>query len=103
MIFAAGLGTRLYPLTKDKPKALVAIDKLTAAGIDDIVINVHHFSEQIKSFVENHSFEANISISDESRLLLDTAGGLKFAEPFFANTQHILLYNVDILSSINLS
>jgi len=113
MIFAAGLGTRLYPLTADKPKALVRIDGKTLlqnaietvarAGIHEIVVNTHHFSDQIKNFIATHSFDTDIQISDESNQLLDTAGGLKFAEPLFANATDILLYNVDILSSINLS
>ncbi len=111
MIFAAGLGTRLYPLTAQKPKALVeihrktlleiAIEKLIDAGIQNIVVNVHHFSEQIIYYLNHHSFDANISISDESTQLLDTAGGLKKAESYL-KSEHVLLYNVDILSSINL-
>lgn len=111
-IFAAGLGTRLYPLTKDKPKALVEVDgktllehtinKLIGAGIQRIVINVHHFGGLIKEFVATHHFDAEIAISDESAELLDTAGGLKFAEPLLHNCDNILLHNVDILSSIDL-
>lgn len=113
MIFAAGLGTRLYPLTADKPKALVeikgktllerAIHKMENAGIEHIVINIHHFGEKIIEFLEQHKFSAKIEISDERNLLLDTAGGLKFAEPLFQNSEHILLYNVDIISDINLN
>lgn len=112
MIFAAGLGTRLYPLTADRPKALVeiagkpllqhAIEKLVSEGFHDIVVNVHHYAEKMKDFLQTHHFDAHISISDESALLLDTAGGLKFAEPFFSDSDHILLYNVDILSDISL-
>jgi len=112
MIFAAGLGTRLYPLTANKPKALVeyqgktllehAITKVTEAGITHIVINVHHFGEQIIEFVNRHHFNAIIDISDEREKLLDTAGGLKHAERFFANSDQILLYNVDVISSIDL-
>lgn len=112
MIFAAGLGTRLYPLTADKPKALVTLDGKTLlqnaietvcrAGIDEIVVNTHHFSEQIKIFLSHHSFDANIQISDESTQLLDTAGGLKLAEPLLSHATDILLYNVDIVSSIDL-
>ncbi len=111
-IFAAGLGTRLYPLTKDKPKALVEVDgktllehtirKLMGAGIKRLVINVHHFGQQIIDFVASHSFDADIRISDERAELLDTAGGLKFAEPLLTDCDHILLHNVDILSSIDL-
>jgi len=113
MIFAAGLGTRLYPLTANKPKALVdyqgkpllehAITKILDAGIKHIVINVHHFGEQIIDYINQHHFNATIEISDEREKLLDTAGGLKFAEPLFKNTDQILLYNVDVISSINLT
>ena len=113
MIFAAGLGTRLYPLTAHKPKALVkingetllatAIQKMIDANIHDIVINVHHYSGLIKEYLQQHSFHAQISVSDETAKLLDTAGGLKFAEPLLQGADHILLYNVDILSNINLA
>lgn len=113
MIFAAGLGTRLYPLTKDKPKALVeingqpllqtVIERIIAAGITDIVVNVHHFSQLVKDYLASHSFEANIRISDETDFLLDTGGGLKFAEQLLNPADHILLHNVDILSDIDLN
>lgn len=113
MIFAAGLGTRLYPLTENKPKALVcyngttllelAIRKMIDSGIREIVVNVHHFSEQIIHFLNHHHFEADIHISEEREQLLDTAGGLKHAEHHFQESDHILLYNVDILSSIDLN
>jgi len=112
MIFAAGLGTRLYPLTANKPKALIeyqgktllehAIAKVTEVGIQHIVINVHHFGKQIIEFVNRHHFDAIIDISDERMKLLDTAGGLKHAEHFFTNSDQILLYNVDVISNIDL-
>jgi NDP-sugar pyrophosphorylase family protein len=112
MIFAAGLGTRLYPLTANKPKALVeyqgktllenALRKLMETGFEHIVINVHHFGEQIIDFVNQHHFNAIIEISDEREKLLDTAGGFKHAEHFFTNCDQILLYNVDVISSIDL-
>ena len=112
MIFSAGLGTRLYPLTENKPKALVeyqgkpllehAITKILEAGIRHIVINVHHFAEQIIEYINQHHYNADIEISDEREQLLETAGGLKFAEHFFKNTHQILLYNVDVISSIDL-
>ena len=112
MIFAAGLGTRLYPLTADKPKALVEvcgkpllehiINKLISNGFDDIVINVHHFGEKIIDYISKKNFNADICISDERQELLDTAGGLKFAEPLFHGADDILMYNVDILSDIDL-
>ncbi|MDL2308021.1 NTP transferase domain-containing protein [Bacteroidales bacterium OttesenSCG-928-B11] len=112
MIFAAGLGSRLYPLTENKPKALVSVDgvtllenairKIIAAGINQIVVNIHHFPNLIIDFLESGDFNAEIQISDERDNLLDTAGGLKFAEHLFADSDHILLYNVDIHSTINL-
>jgi NDP-sugar pyrophosphorylase family protein len=112
MIFAAGLGTRLYPLTAHKPKALVeyqgktllehALNKVMDAGIQHIVVNVHHFGEQIIDFINQHHFNAQIEISDEREQLMDTAGGLKFAEHFFKKSDQILLYNVDVISSIDL-
>jgi len=113
MIFAAGLGTRLYPLTANKPKALVeingktllalAIEKIIENDIHHIVVNVHHFGEQIIRFIESQKhYDAEIVVSDEREQLLETAGGLKHAAAFFDKSDHILLYNVDILSSINL-
>jgi len=112
MIFAAGLGTRLYPLTANKPKALLeyqgkpmlehAITKILEVGIEHIVINVHHFGEQIIDYIAQHHFNAAIDISDEREKLLETAGGLKFAEHFFKDCEHILLYNADVISSIDL-
>ena len=113
MVFAAGLGTRLYPLTKDRPKALVeihgktlleqVIHRIIDSGIRHIVVNVHHFSDLMKEFLAFHPFDADIRISDETDFLLDTGGGLKFAKPLFDNAGHILLHNVDILSDINLN
>lgn len=111
-IFAAGLGTRLYPLTATKPKALVcyhgkpmlehAIDKIVDAGIRHIIVNVHHFPDQIIRFLATHEKDARIEVSDERAYLRDTAGGLKFAEPLLRDSELLLLYNVDILSSIDL-
>lgn len=113
MIFAAGLGTRLYPLTANRPKALVCyegkpllehvLDKIIAAGIHDIVVNVHHFPDQIIEFLKAHPKDARVRVSDERAYLRDTAGGLKFASPLLANSDHVLLHNVDILSSIDLA
>ncbi|MDR0829873.1 MAG: NTP transferase domain-containing protein, partial [Prevotellaceae bacterium] len=88
MIFAAGLGTRLKPLTDTMPKALVpmggkpllehVIEKLKAAGFDEIIVNVHHFAEQITRFLaEKSNFGIRIEISDETDLLLETGGGIK--------------------------
>lgn len=113
MIFAAGLGMRLMPLTQSKPKALVeiknktlleiAINRLIRYGFDDIIVNVHHFSEQVKTFVSNNEFDASITISDETDLLLDTGGGLLKAKWFFNDQQPFLVHNVDIISQTNLS
>lgn len=113
MIFAAGLGTRLRPLTDDKPKALVelngqtllqiTIQKLQEAGFNHIVVNVHHFSQLVINYLKtNQNFGANISISDESDFLLDTGGGLKKASSLFSDKEPILIHNVDIISSIDL-
>jgi len=113
MIFAAGLGTRLKPLTDNKPKALVEfngqtllqwnINRLKEAGFDRIVVNVHHFAPLvIKYLEENKGFGAEIIISDESDLLLDTGGGLKNAQRYFKEGQPILIHNVDIISNIDL-
>lgn len=113
MIFAAGLGTRLKEETSLKPKALVevggktllfhAIEKLKKSGITEIVVNVHHFADQVIQYVNSSDFGIRIHISDERDLLLDTGGGLKKAAPFFEGTEPILIYNVDILSNIDLS
>lgn len=112
MIFAAGLGTRLMPLTANKPKALIeykgktllqlAIEKLAEAGIDDIIVNVHHFADQIIEFVSKQKFDAKITISDERDELLETGGGLKKAAWFFDKSPFVA-YNVDIISNIKLN
>lgn len=114
MIFAAGLGTRLKPLTDTIPKALVEIDgkpllehvilKLISSGFDEIIINVHHFPEQIISFLKSkNNFGVRIEISDESDELLDTGGGIRKAQWFFDDRKPFLVHNVDILSNLNLS
>jgi NDP-sugar pyrophosphorylase family protein len=113
MILAAGLGTRLKPLTGSTPKALIKIknktllelqiNKLSSEGFDRIIINVHHFADQIIDYLEeNNFFNCSIEISDESKKLLDTGGGLKKASQFFSDEKPFLVYNVDILSNINL-
>ena len=111
-IFAAGLGTRLYPLTAERPKALVkyqgktlldnALDKMKACDVTDVIVNVHHFPDMIMEAVGRHPLAGRIRISDERAYLRDTAGGVKFAEPFWQGSDLILCYNVDILSDINL-
>ena len=112
MILAAGLGTRLGALTQDKPKALVplngkpllqhCIENLIANGFYHIVINVHHFGEQIIDFVKHHQFDAYIEISDERDLLMDTGGGIVKATPLFKESKAVLVHNVDIISNVNL-
>lgn len=112
MIFAAGLGTRLRPLTNDKPKALVpykgkpliqiVIENLKRQGIDEFVVNVHHFAPKVIDFItEMNNFNAKIQISDETDILLETGGGLHKASKYLKNNT-FLIYNVDILSNINI-
>lgn len=113
MIFAAGLGTRLKPLTNKIPKALVEVNgktllehnicKLKSAGTKEIIINVHHYPDLITEFLERKkNFGIHIEISDESCLLLDTGGGLKKAAWFLETKEPFILHNADILSDINI-
>ncbi len=112
-ILAAGLGTRLKPLTDKNPKALVEINgvplieivvtRLINAGFNDIIINVHHFAEKVIAFLRSKNFfDIQITISDESSKLLDTGGGLKKASWFLKKTNPFLVHNVDIVSGINI-
>ena len=112
MIFAAGLGTRLRPLTDTLPKALVPVGgkpllyhvlmKLKAAGINEFVINVHHFADKIISYLgENDNFGLDISISDETGGLLETGGGLLHARNYLDG--QFLVHNVDILSNLDVA
>ena len=114
MIFAAGLGTRLKPLTDTMPKALVPVGgqpllwhvvmKLKDSGFERIVVNVHHFAQQIIDYLAaNQNFGIDIRISDESEKLLETGGGIKKALPLFDPHSPILIHNVDILSNVDLS
>jgi NDP-sugar pyrophosphorylase family protein len=114
MILAAGLGTRLRPLTDTTPKALIPLRgkpllehllrKLKAAGFGEIVVNVHHLGEQIIAFLQaNHNFGLTIHISDERNYLLDTGGGIKQAAGFLPGDEPFLVHNVDILSDIDLA
>ena len=112
MIFAAGLGTRLKPLTDRIPKALVRVGgkplieyvlkNLVAAGSKRIVVNVHHFANQIIEYLQQNDFGIDIRVSDETELLLDTGGGIKNAAPFFNTSEPVLIHNVDILSNVDL-
>jgi NDP-sugar pyrophosphorylase family protein len=112
MILAAGLGTRLRPITEQKPKALVEVDgvsllqsvigRLKSSGVTEIIINLHHYPEQIREFLRrNDHFGIRIEYSPEEELL-DTGGGLKKAAWFFDDGQPFFLHNVDILSDIDL-
>lgn len=113
MIFGAGLGTRLRPITNDRPKALAEIDgtplleiiirRLINYGFDEIIINVHHFAEKVIDFLESKkNFGINLQISDERGELLDTGGGLKKASWFFDDNKPFLVHNVDTLTDIDL-
>ncbi len=117
MILAAGLGTRLRPLTDDRPKALVEVggrtmleitlSRLRAFGIRDVIVNVHHFADKILEFLQtNDNFGMHIEVSREE-VLLDTGGGLKKAAHFFLEDsarfrKPVLLHNVDVISTIDL-
>jgi NDP-sugar pyrophosphorylase family protein len=114
IIFSAGLGTRLKPLTDTMPKALVPvagkpllqwnIEKLITAGCSLIVVNVHHFPDMIRDFLEkNDNFGITIRISDESGELLDTGGGLLRAAPLFSTGEPIIAHNVDVISHLELN
>jgi MurNAc alpha-1-phosphate uridylyltransferase len=112
IIFAAGLGTRLKPHTNNCPKALVqlagkpllwhAINKLIETGVSEIIVNVHHFGEQIIDYLCATHFDVPIFISDERHVLLDTGGGLVKTQDFFSNTDAFIAFNVDVISSVNL-
>lgn len=114
MIFAAGMGTRLRPLTEKIPKALVPVAgmpllqriilKLTASGFDDITINIHHLGQQIIDFLQaNRNFGIHIHISDERGQLLNTGGGIRHAQCFLNGDEPFLVHNVDILTDANLN
>jgi N-acetyl-alpha-D-muramate 1-phosphate uridylyltransferase len=113
MVLAAGLGIRLKPITLTKPKALaeingiplieIIINKLIKSDFNEIIINVHHFPDQIKNYLKGkNNFGIRIEISDESDTLLGTGGGLKKAGWFFDDQKPFLVYNVDILSDIDI-
>lgn len=114
VIFAAGLGTRLYPITKDRPKALVEVggvtmlertlEKINAAGIKDVIVNVHAFADKVCLFLNEYTAnhpDMRIRISDERDLLLETGGGLKKMRDLLEGDSFVV-HNVDVLSSIDL-
>jgi len=113
MILAAGLGTRLKPFTEAHPKALwtvggktllqQALEHLASAGIRDIIINVHHFADQIIEYLYlNQNFGLNLTLSDETGELLETGGGVKKAGWFFEDADAAVVRNTDVLSDLDL-
>ena len=111
MILAAGLGTRLKPLTDTMPKALVPVGgtplldlnirRLMAQGYDRFVVNVHHFAQQIVDYVGQQDYAPLVSFSDETAQLLETGGALKKAAPLFRDDEPLLIHNVDILDNVD--
>ncbi|HET7440882.1 MAG TPA: nucleotidyltransferase family protein [Terriglobales bacterium] len=115
MVFAAGLGTRLRPLTNDRPKALVEIEgrslleitlaRLKGFGVREVIVNVHHFAEMVAEYLKAHkNFGMRVEISHEE-VLLDTGGGLKKAAWFFqedGSDEPFIVHNVDVISTIDL-
>ncbi len=112
MLFAAGLGTRLQPLTNDIPKALAPLQgktliewnliRLKAAGVHEVIVNVHHFAEKVLDYLDSHSHGLKISYSDEREKLLETGGGLKKAGHFFAGAGNFFVVNADVVCDVNL-
>jgi len=114
MILAAGVGSRLKPLTNETPKALIevggytmlelAISYLKKYGIQEIIINIHHFADQIIEYVhKNDQFGINISFSDERNMLMDTGGAIVHASAFLDGTEPFLMMGVDVLSDLDLT
>lgn len=112
MIFAAGLGTRLRPFTNDRPKALVEVHgkpmlghllhKLASFGIEEFVINVHHYADKVINYLNQSEFsEYSIQISDERDDLLETGGGLVKAAPLLKGSEPVLIHNVDIWTDLD--
>lgn len=116
MLFAAGLGTRLAPLTNDRPKALVnvngtpllkyAIDNMHRAGVTTLIVNVHHFAQMIYDYLNDNASTwegMTIKVSNESDQLLETGGGIVKALPLYNNDKPIIIGNADVLSNIDLA
>ena len=112
MIFAAGLGTRLKPLTDTLPKALVPVSgkpliehvttRLEQAGVEEAVVNVHHFADKIEKWVEEYQGRMKFDISDERQELLETGGGILHARRYLEGCGSFLIHNVDILSDLDI-
>ncbi len=111
-ILSAGLGTRLAPLTNNKPKALVEvngkpmlqnlIERLVQQGFDEFCINIHHFGDRVLEFLEHHHhFGVNITLSDERKQLLDTGGAIVKAATFFNGDEPVLVHNVDVFTDMD--
>lgn len=114
MILAAGLGSRLKPWTDQHPKALAEVngksllqrnvEYLQKAGIEEVIINVHHFANQIQEAIQTfQGWGSRITISDETEAVLETGGGLQKAGSYFSNTEAFVLMNVDILTDLDLN
>lgn len=113
LVFAAGLGTRLRPLTNDLPKALVEINgvpmleivirRLAAAGVTGLIINTHHFHEKIEAFLREKNFWLKIELSREEAFPLETGGGLKKTAAFFNDGKPFFAYNSDVYSEMDLA
>lgn len=114
LVFAAGLGTRLGDFTKEHPKALVEVDgtpmlarvllKLRDAGITDVTVNVYHFAQQIKDYLEaNNRFGMSLHVSDETGLLLETGGGMLAAARYLDGDEPVVVHNADILTDFSLA
>lgn len=111
LILAAGLGTRLRPLTNDRPKAMVEIEgktlfeitmqRIAEAGVKRCVVNVHYFGDKLIDFIKGREWPCEVLISDERQMLLNTGGALKHAAPLFSGKESILIHNVDIMSDID--
>lgn len=114
MLLAAGFGTRLKPFTDYHPKALaevnnksllqINIEYLQQFGISDVIVNVHHFTDQIIRVIKkNNGWGSSVTISDEKDNILETGGGLKHAEWYFKNEKDFVLMNVDVLTDLPLN
>lgn len=113
MLFAAGLGTRLKPFTDRHPKALAEVNGKTLLehslrylqryGIEDVIVNVHHFADQIEQVLQdNNGFGSWVTVSDEREMVLETGGGLLKAAPYFDDEENFVVMNVDVLTNLDL-